>query len=111
MRTDIFILKVTTDHIIFFFMLANSKNRTNIVSQSNVCTLPVLLILTHNSIQMAGEKAVSTASKPQLRGLLNSAIKRNLIISLTLAAISGVAFKQLVGTRRKQRYAEFYRYQ
>ncbi|XP_026332786.1 cytochrome c oxidase subunit 6C-1 isoform X2 [Hyposmocoma kahamanoa] len=58
---------------------------------------------------MAGEKAVSTAAKPQLRGLLNSTIKRNLIVSLTLAAISGIAFKQLVGTQRKQRYAEFYR--
>lgn len=61
-------------------------------------------------MQMAGDKAVSTVTKPQMRGLLNSAIKRNLTISLTLAAISGIAFKQLVGTERKKRYAEFYRY-
>ncbi|XP_048001076.1 cytochrome c oxidase subunit 6C-like [Leguminivora glycinivorella] len=58
---------------------------------------------------MAGDKAVSTVSKPVMRGLLNASIKRNLIISLTLAAITGVAFKQLVGTERKRKYAEFYR--
>lgn len=58
---------------------------------------------------MAGDKAVSTATKPQMRGLLNSAIKRNIIIACTVAAISGVAFKQLIGTARKQKYAEFYR--
>ncbi|KAI8432550.1 hypothetical protein MSG28_013545 [Choristoneura fumiferana] len=58
---------------------------------------------------MAGDKAVSTVTKPQMRGLLNSSIKRNLTISLTLAAITGVAFKQLVGNERKKRYAEFYR--
>ncbi|XP_063629012.1 cytochrome c oxidase subunit 6C [Cydia splendana] len=58
---------------------------------------------------MAGDKAVSTVSKPVMRGLLNASIKRNLIISLALAAVSGVAFKQLVGTERKRKYAEFYR--
>ncbi|XP_032523826.1 cytochrome c oxidase subunit 6C-like [Danaus plexippus] len=58
---------------------------------------------------MAGEKAVSTASKPQMRGLLNSAIKRNLILSLSFAAVCGFAFKQLVGNERKRKYAEFYR--
>ncbi|XP_063369937.1 cytochrome c oxidase subunit 6C [Cydia amplana] len=58
---------------------------------------------------MAGDKAVSTLSKPVMRGLLNASIKRNLIISLALAAVSGVAFKQLVGTERKRKYAEFYR--
>ncbi|XP_063388243.1 cytochrome c oxidase subunit 6C [Cydia fagiglandana] len=58
---------------------------------------------------MAGDKAVSTVSKPVMRGLLNASIKRNLIISLALAAVSGIAFKQLVGTERKRKYAEFYR--
>ncbi|XP_061724067.1 cytochrome c oxidase subunit 6C-like [Cydia pomonella] len=58
---------------------------------------------------MAGDKAVSTVSKPVMRGLLNSSIKRNLTVALTLAAISGVAFKQLVGNERKRKYAEFYR--
>ncbi|CAG4938954.1 unnamed protein product [Colias eurytheme] len=58
---------------------------------------------------MAGESAVSTVAKPQMRGLLNTAIKRNLIISLVLAGVSAVAFKQLVGNERKRKYAEFYR--
>ncbi|XP_053618464.1 cytochrome c oxidase subunit 6C-like [Plodia interpunctella] len=58
---------------------------------------------------MAGDKAVATAAKPQMRGLLNSAIKRNLIVAITLSAISGFAFKQLVGNERKRKYAEFYR--
>lgn len=58
---------------------------------------------------MAEEKAVSTATKPQMRGLLNSSIKRNLYVSLVFAGIVGFAFKQFIGTERKKRYAEFYR--
>lgn len=54
------------------------------------------------------DKAVSTASKPMMRGLLNAQIKRNLIVSLVLAGISAVAVKQLVGNERKRKYAEFY---
>lgn len=55
------------------------------------------------------DKAVSTVSKPVMRGLLNAQIKRNLIVSLVLAGISAVAVKQLVGNERKRKYAEFYR--
>ncbi|CAH0696400.1 unnamed protein product [Spodoptera exigua] len=55
------------------------------------------------------DKAVSTASKPMMRGLLNAQIKRNLIVSLVLAGISAVAVKQLVGNERKRKYAEYYR--
>ncbi|KOB68709.1 Cyclope [Operophtera brumata] len=55
------------------------------------------------------DKAVTTASKPQMRGLLNSAIKRNIYVALAFAAVSGVAFKELIGTSRKRKYAEFYR--
>ncbi|XP_068625115.1 cytochrome c oxidase subunit 6C-like [Battus philenor] len=55
------------------------------------------------------DKAVSTTTKPVMRGLLNNVIKRNLIVALSLAGISGFAFKQLVGNERKRRYAEFYR--
>ncbi|XP_063833676.1 cytochrome c oxidase subunit 6C-like [Ostrinia nubilalis] len=58
---------------------------------------------------MAGEKAVSTVTKPAMRGLLNAAIKRNLYISITVGLLSGFAYKELVGTERKRRYAEFYR--
>ncbi|XP_023944260.1 cytochrome c oxidase subunit 6C [Bicyclus anynana] len=55
------------------------------------------------------DKVVSTVTKPQMRGLLNSVIKRNLIVALTLSGIAGVLTKQLVGNPRKKRYAEFYR--
>ncbi|KPJ07755.1 Cytochrome c oxidase subunit 6C [Papilio machaon] len=55
------------------------------------------------------DKAVSTIAKPQMRGLLNNVIKRNLITAITLAAVAGFSFKQLVGNERKRRYAEFYR--
>ncbi|XP_045762260.1 cytochrome c oxidase subunit 6C-like [Maniola jurtina] len=55
------------------------------------------------------DKAVSTIAKPNMRGLLNAVIKRNLIISLTLAGFAGFLTKQLVGNQRKKRYAEFYR--
>ncbi|XP_059055893.1 cytochrome c oxidase subunit 6C-like [Achroia grisella] len=58
---------------------------------------------------MAGDKAVSTISKPQLRGLLASSIRRNLIVALSLSAAAGFAFKQIVGNERKRKYAEFYR--
>ncbi|XP_013175751.1 PREDICTED: cytochrome c oxidase subunit 6C [Papilio xuthus] len=55
------------------------------------------------------DKAVSTMAKPQMRGLLNNVIKRNLIVALALAGVAGFSFKQLVGNERKRRYAEFYR--
>ncbi|CAF4859230.1 unnamed protein product [Pieris macdunnoughi] len=58
---------------------------------------------------MAGESAVSTVAKPLMRGLLNNAIKRNLIVALTLAGLSGLTFQQLVASERKRKYAEFYR--
>nr|BAN20385.1 unkown protein [Riptortus pedestris] len=48
-------------------------------------------------------------SKPQLRGLLHSAIRKNVIVGMVLAAISGVAFQYTVCEPRKRRYAEFYR--
>lgn len=56
------------------------------------------------------DKAVSTASKPEMRGLLNGAIKRNIYVGLGIAAVTGIAFKELIGSQRKRRYAEFYRY-
>ncbi|XP_041975164.1 cytochrome c oxidase subunit 6C-like [Aricia agestis] len=55
------------------------------------------------------DKAVTTLPKPQMRGYLNAAIKRNIIGALTLAAVSGFLFKTLVGNERKRKYAEFYR--
>ncbi|XP_026750577.1 cytochrome c oxidase subunit 6C-like [Galleria mellonella] len=58
---------------------------------------------------MAGDKAVSTASKPQLRGLLTASIRRNLIVAISLSAVAAFSFKQIVGNERKRKYAEFYR--
>lgn len=58
---------------------------------------------------MAGEKAVSMASKPQMRGLLNASIKTNLTVAIGAAIASGVIFKLAIGDVRKRKYAEFYR--
>ncbi|XP_011560863.1 cytochrome c oxidase subunit 6C [Plutella xylostella] len=55
------------------------------------------------------DKAIATASKPQMRGLLNGLIKRNLIVSLALAGLGGIAFQVGVCSLRKKQYAEFYR--
>ncbi|KAF6197587.1 hypothetical protein GE061_008552 [Apolygus lucorum] len=56
---------------------------------------------------MAGE--VSTVSKPELRGLLRSAIKKNLIIAIGLSIIGGIGYQTLICNPRKQRYADFYK--
>ncbi|XP_072947967.1 cytochrome c oxidase subunit 6C-like [Epargyreus clarus] len=55
------------------------------------------------------DKAVSVASKPVMRNLLHSNIKKNIIIALSLAGFCGFTFKQVVGNERKRKYAEFYR--
>ncbi|KAJ8925888.1 hypothetical protein NQ315_009740 [Exocentrus adspersus] len=56
---------------------------------------------------MSGE--VSKVSKPQLRGLLQSQIKKNLILAIAVASAAAVAQKFLLNDRRKNRYAEFYK--
>ncbi|KAG7300704.1 hypothetical protein JYU34_015029 [Plutella xylostella] len=58
---------------------------------------------------LMADKAIATASKPQMRGLLNGLIKRNLIVSLALAGLGGIAFQVGVCSLRKKQYAEFYR--
>lgn len=55
------------------------------------------------------ESAPARLPKPQLRGLLNSAIKRNLIVAISLALVSGGAFKVMFCDARKARYANFYK--
>lgn len=55
------------------------------------------------------DKAVANVAKPEMRGLLFNAIKRNLIVSFILAGTCGFAYKFLVGSERKRKYAEFYR--
>ncbi|KAG8224004.1 hypothetical protein J437_LFUL001081, partial [Ladona fulva] len=52
---------------------------------------------------------VTKLSKPQMRGLLNSQITRNLVGALVCSIGAGLAFKFLVGEPRKKRYIEFYK--
>lgn len=54
--------------------------------------------------------AVGTLQKPQLRGLINRQIGRNLIVGIILAISGGIAFKVLVNDRHKRKHAEFFRY-
>lgn len=53
---------------------------------------------------------MSTVAKPQLRGLLTSQIKKNLIGMSILSIGAALLFKVFVADRRKQRYADFYKY-
>lgn len=53
--------------------------------------------------------AVANLKKPQLRGLLHSQIKKNLIVAIGLSVVFGVAYKFAVSEPRKQKYAEFYK--
>lgn len=53
--------------------------------------------------------SVARIAKPQLRGLLNSQIKKNIFIALALSIVGGIGMKVLVCDARKKRYAEFYR--
>ncbi|KYN23014.1 PREDICTED: cytochrome c oxidase subunit 6C [Trachymyrmex cornetzi] len=48
-------------------------------------------------------------AKPQLRGLLTSQIKKNLIAMMIASISAGLAYKILVADKRKRRYAEFYK--
>ncbi|GLH04811.1 hypothetical protein R5R35_010137 [Gryllus longicercus] len=53
--------------------------------------------------------SVQRLAKPQLRGLLNSSIKKNLSVAIVLSIISGIAWKVGVCDVRKKLYADFYR--
>ncbi|KAG5334093.1 COX6C oxidase, partial [Acromyrmex charruanus] len=48
-------------------------------------------------------------AKPQLRGLLTSQIKKNLVSMLVISISAGLAYKIFVADKRKKRYAEFYK--
>lgn len=52
---------------------------------------------------------MSAAAKPQLRGLLASQIKKNLIGMSIVSIGAALTYKVLVCDRRKQRYADFYK--
>lgn len=49
-------------------------------------------------------------AKPQLRGLLKSQIKKNLVGMMVISVTGAVLFKIFVVDKRKQRYADFYKY-
>lgn len=57
---------------------------------------------------MAGG-AVSTPGRPQLKGLHNATIRRNLTVSIALAFGCMFAYKFLVNDPKKRDYAEFYK--
>lgn len=50
-----------------------------------------------------------SVTKPQMRGLLNSSIKKNLIVSISLCVVAVVAMKFGFNDVRKAKYAEFYK--
>lgn len=54
---------------------------------------------------MAGE----AAARPVLKNAHMAYMKKHLAIGIIVACASGFAFKVLVGDKRKQEYAEFYK--
>lgn len=52
---------------------------------------------------------VATLKKPQLRGLLHSQIKKNLIVAIGLCIAAGVVHRFTVVEPRRKRYADFYK--
>ncbi|CAH0559687.1 unnamed protein product [Brassicogethes aeneus] len=53
--------------------------------------------------------AVSKANKPQMRGLLQSQIKRNLVFAIGLCTAAAVLQKVFYNDGRKRAYSEFYK--
>lgn len=47
-------------------------------------------------------------AKPQMRGMHNSLVKRNISFSVVAALVSGVSYYYAVAVPRKQRIADFY---
>lgn len=59
---------------------------------------------------MAGSAAaVSTPGRPQLKGLHNATIKRNLGVAIGLSFVCMFAYKFLVNDPKKKIYADFYK--
>lgn len=53
---------------------------------------------------------MSTIEKPQLRGLLQLQIKRNIIGMAVVSISSALMYKIFIADARKKRYANFYKY-
>jgi len=58
-----------------------------------------------NNFQMSAQLA-----KPKLRALYAAQIKKNLIVAISAGVIIAGLFKVFVCDKRKQRYADFYKY-
>lgn len=58
---------------------------------------------------MAGEVTSGGLPKPVLKGLHHATIKTNLIVALSLCAVSVVVVKFLRNDPVKQSYADFYK--
>ncbi|XP_071449436.1 cytochrome c oxidase subunit 6C-like [Hetaerina americana] len=52
---------------------------------------------------------VTRLAKPQMRGILNSQIARNIAVAFALSIVAGASYKILVSDPRKKRVAEYYR--
>lgn len=52
---------------------------------------------------------MAPSMKPQLRGLLHSQIKTNLIVAIGLSIVGGIAYKVLVNDPQKQKYLDYYK--
>lgn len=65
----------------------------------------IIIIIFILNLQMASK----TLAKPQMRGLLQSQIKKNLIVAGVLAICGGAIYKFTVAEPRKAKYAEFYK--
>lgn len=54
-------------------------------------------------------KDVVKSNKPQLRGLLQNQIKKNLALAVGMCFVAAVAQKICINDERKKVYAEFYK--
>jgi hypothetical protein len=57
--------------------------------------------------EMADE--IGKIPKPQMRGLLNAQIKRNLALTAVTCTLAGLYMKFIFGNGRKNVYAEYYK--
>lgn len=56
-----------------------------------------------------GSAAVATPGRPQLKGLHNATIRKNITVAIVLSFAGMFAYKFLVNDPKKQKYAEFYK--
>lgn len=59
---------------------------------------------------MAGDK-VSTLAKPNLRNLLQTNVRNSLVVGVVLCIVAGTSFKIFNNDARKEKFANFYKYE